>query len=122
MKMITQLLTLLVCAVLVSGCATSTSTAPQHQAEQSVVGVWKCDDSRIKDGQSIFRPDESFVITATMADDSTQRHEGTYKVLPAVLELTLQEGRIVEVPYTLQGDVLRLKDPRSEAWITFTRK
>lgn len=114
----------------VTGCASNgTTAARQHQAEHGVLGGWKSTElggrdigDRLKEVEYIFRRDGSFVIAATLSDNTMQRYEGTYKVLPLVLKMTIQEKGTEQLPYTLEGDVLTVKDPELDSWIKFRRK
>jgi hypothetical protein len=75
----------------------------------------------LKTVEYIFRRDGSFSATATMSEDRVQSHDGTYKVLPSALELTIPEMGTHEMPYTLSGDMLTVSDTELDSWIKLRR-
>lgn len=99
-----------------------------ERTELGVLGEWTSvelggiSDGDLKEVGYVFKEDGTFTVVGTMSDGTVEGYNGTYKVLPSALEMTIPGKGTEQLPYTLSGDSLTVRDPKNDSWVKCRRK
>jgi len=113
----------------VVGCGAKGPTPAQpEKSDPGIEGQWVSVEfggrnvgDFMKEVCYVFKADGTFTIAATMTNGTTSVFEGTYLVQPSTLELSIPDVGTKQMPYTLSGDTLTVKDPELDSWIRYKR-
>ncbi len=99
-------------------------TESGSQDQSQLVGTWvsfemggKDIGDQIKKMTYVFGRDQSLTLIGEMTDGKRITHAGKYSLLAQSIEMTFDAVGTKKMPYSLQGEVLTIKDPELDSWV-----